>query len=61
MAAWTKERKLDCLMEIIQEHQPDGRSGFCACHANVDSSYWTHLREQIANEGLLDDDPGAVR
>jgi len=67
MAAWTKERKLDALMEIIAEHKPiPGITlWLCTCGVNGDSRsgprHWDHLREMIANEGLLDDDPGARR
>jgi hypothetical protein len=57
MAAWTKEMKLDALMEILEEHRPYGRR--CTCLEGDD--YWPHLRQEIDNEGLLDDDPGAVR
>jgi hypothetical protein len=66
MAAWTKEQKLDALMEVILwDHQPqyyDEDSG-CAgdvyrCSCGDAGNFPDHLREMIDNEGLLEDDPG---
>jgi hypothetical protein len=66
MSDWTKDKKLDALMDIITEdHWPtfyeDEGTGpdsvyRCACG---DAGIWRdHLRQMIDNEGFICDDPG---
>lgn len=53
MSKWTKDQKLDAVIEVIQEHTYvnwwDGPG--CACHFK--GEYWPHLRQMIDNEGLI--------